>query len=191
MINSRNKILQEIQQANTSIYSKPLAIDVPAITFNNKKEKFVEVLTTIGGNAVEVNNIEEVKTYLQKEIEQSKKVITVLNEEAINLTKDELYKVDVACIKGGVAVAENGTIWITEKNMGNRMLPFSTQQLFIVIEEKNIVNNMHEAYANINSAENGYGVFIAGPSKTADIEQSLVIGAHGPINFIAFIIKSN
>jgi L-lactate dehydrogenase complex protein LldG len=72
--------------------------------------------------------------------------------------------------------------------MGNRILPFSTEQLIIVIEAKNIVNNMHDAYAAIDIQENGYGVFIAGPSKTADIEQSLVIGAHGPTDLIVFII---
>jgi L-lactate dehydrogenase complex protein LldG len=41
-----------------------------------------------------------------------------------------------------------------------------------------IVPTMHEAYRQINIAEEGWGAFIAGPSKTADIEQSLVIGAH-------------
>jgi len=89
-----------------------------------------------------------------------------------------------------MAIAENGAIWVTEKNMGNRILPFSCEQLILVIEETNIVNNMHEAYNLLNVAEDGYGVFIAGPSKTADIEQSLVIGAHGRISFKVFIINN-
>jgi len=49
----------------------------------------------------------------------------------------------------------------------------------IVINEENIVNTMHEAYQRIETTADGFGVFIAGPSKTADIEQNLVIGAHG------------
>ena len=119
-----------------------------------------------------------------------KKVITILQSEELSIDKSDLYTIDIACIKGGIAIAENGAIWVTERNMGNRILPFSCEQLIIVIEEKNIVNNMHEAYNLLNVAEDGYGVFIAGPSKTADIEQSLVIGAHGPISFKVFIINN-
>jgi L-lactate dehydrogenase complex protein LldG len=70
------------------------------------------------------------------------------------------------------------------------MLPFSCEQLVIIIEEKNIANNMHYAYNRINIAEDGYGVFIAGPSKTADIEQRLVIGAYGPVGCKVLIINA-
>ena len=85
-------------------------------------------------------------------------------------------------LRGELAVAENAAVWVPENNMGHRMLPFIAQHLVLIVEEKNIVPTMHDAYARLRTHLTGYGAFIAGPSKTADIEQSLVVGAHGPLS---------
>ncbi|MDB5022907.1 MAG: lactate utilization protein [Mucilaginibacter sp.] len=74
--------------------------------------------------------------------------------------------------------------------MGQRALPFS-QHLAVIIEADAIAASMHEAYKRINQANYGFGSFIAGPSKTADIEQSLVIGAHGPKSMTVFILAGH
>jgi len=58
-------------------------------------------------------------------------------------------------------------------------LPFITQHLIIRLQMKNLVANMHQAYGNLSYEGLGFGLFVAGPSKTADIEQSLVKGAQG------------
>ncbi|MBN3522008.1 LUD domain-containing protein [Algoriphagus lutimaris] len=91
----------------------------------------------------------------------------------------DLNDLDLAIIDGQLGVAENAAIWLEDENLGLRAVPFITQHLVIVLEKSKLVGNMHEAYSLIGSHYSGFGVFIAGPSKTADIEQSLVIGAHG------------
>jgi L-lactate dehydrogenase complex protein LldG len=57
-----------------------------------------------------------------------------------------------------------------------------------VISKDALVPTMAQAYAQIGNADYSYGAFISGPSKTADIEQSLVIGAHGPRSLSVFIL---
>ncbi len=47
---------------------------------------------------------------------------------------------------------------------------------------------MHEAYARLAPREIGYGLFISGPSKTADTEQALVIGAQGARRCTVFLV---
>ena len=74
--------------------------------------------------------------------------------------------------------------------MTNRLLPFICQHLVIVLDANKIVANMHEAYRQITIDKEGYGVFLAGPSKTADIEQSLVIGAHGARSVSIYILTA-
>ncbi|MEJ0056136.1 MAG: LUD domain-containing protein [Bacteroidota bacterium] len=105
-------------------------------------------------------------------------------------TAISLEKVEVAIIQGELGVAENGAIWVPETAMGHRALPYICQHLVIVLPISKIVPTMHQAYAEINIAANGFGAFIAGPSKTADIEQSLVIGAHGARSLNVFLLDA-
>ena len=103
-----------------------------------------------------------------------------------------LENVDLAILPAHFGVAENGACWITESQMLHRALPFITQPLALVIHRRDIVADMHQAYDRIAGLESaapyGFATFIAGPSKTADIEQSLVLGAHGPISLTVFLL---
>ena len=102
--------------------------------------------------------------------------------------KDVLEQIDLTILKGEFGVAENAAIWLPEPNMMNRSLPFITQHLVLVINRDALVPNMHVAYQQVDRKSLTYGVFVAGPSKTADIEQSLVIGAHGARSLTVMLV---
>lgn len=194
-MSSREKILKAIAR------NKPPLVELPALhfgkTIGNGVQTFLEVLHSIGGQGRVVEGWHEVLYCLQQRLSQGGEVANGIARLApYNIEnyrgKDghELQSVDTAFLLGDLAVAENAAIWVREQNMHNRMLPFICQQLVLVIREADIVATMHEAYAKIKVEEDGYGVFIAGPSKTADIEQSLVIGAHGPLNLQVLILQN-
>lgn len=90
--------------------------------------------------------------------------------------------VDVVIAPAQFGVAENGAVWIDESVVSLRAGLWLAQHLVMLLPIGEIVDNMHQAYERLGlgSAAKGFGCFIAGPSKTADIEQLLVIGAHGP-----------
>ena len=92
----------------------------------------------------------------------------------------ELADVHLAVLRAELAVIENGACWVSESAMGHRGLPFACEHLALLVPRRQLVETMHEAYAQVTPNRQNFGVFIAGPSKTADIEQSLVIGAQGP-----------
>jgi L-lactate dehydrogenase complex protein LldG len=192
---SREKILKEIAQ------NKPAEIPLPpkfntGTTTSGLVERYLEVLHGIGGFGHVVNDLEAVNRLLQEKKEQGFEVVNDIaslpffnGNEYAPKTPVQLETIDTACLVGVIAVAENASVWLPEKNMVNRVLPFICQHLVLVIKVEDIVANMHQAYEKITVNEDGYGVFIAGPSKTADIEQSLVIGAHGPLRLDVFIIN--
>jgi L-lactate dehydrogenase complex protein LldG len=86
---------------------------------------------------------------------------------------------DVFICEAVVGVAENGAVWLPLSRLGHRSALFLATNVIIVLDRAHIVGDFHQAYASVDVAAEGFGVFVAGPSKTADIEQALVIGAHG------------
>lgn len=190
-MSSKQHILDAIGQ------NKPAEIYLPELLFfpsaDNLIEKYTQSVTLNGGTAIEVDTYEDINIFVTENFLKGVEVVSTINEIVGNrdiqsvLDPHDLEKVEVAVVKGEVGVAENAAIWIPEKNLPHRVLPFIAQHLIIVLEKDQLVANMHEAYRKIKVAEDGYGVFIAGPSKTADIEQSLVIGAHGARSLTVFI----
>ncbi|MEP6750630.1 MAG: LUD domain-containing protein [Bacteroidota bacterium] len=193
-MNSREKILAAVKKNQPALEELPSLQDIDAIRFDNLPEKFKTVLESIGGVLKTADNLQEVTDFVTTHFTEGNKYITSIAElNGIGkITSEEdphkLEDVEVAIISGAFAVAENSAIWVTEASIKVRVLPFICQHLVVVLNPENIVHNMHEAYARIANADYGYGVFIAGPSKTADIEQSLVLGAHGPKSMTVFII---
>jgi L-lactate dehydrogenase complex protein LldG len=96
--------------------------------------------------------------------------------------------VRVTLVKGEFGVAENGAVWVDASGLRHRGLLFLTENLVLVLEGKDIVPDMQSAYARIDFGRVRSGYFISGPSKTADIEQCLVIGAHGAKSLVAVVI---
>ncbi|MBN9384444.1 MAG: LUD domain-containing protein [Chitinophagaceae bacterium] len=155
-------------------------------------KQFVEVLEAIGGRAYIVSGWERIGMILKEAYTADKRVVSGcaglgFMMESID-DPHSLENVELAVLEGHFGVAENGACWITEDRMMERALPFIAQNLALVIHKKDIVPTMYEAYQRIADAEYGFGTFIAGPSKTADIEQSLVLGAHGPRSMTVFLI---
>ncbi len=87
---------------------------------------------------------------------------------------------DLAVLAGRFGVAENGGVWVDSAGWPHPALHVLPEHLVLVVPRGELVDTMHDAYARLDLSGPGFGVLLAGPSKTADIEQALVIGAHGP-----------
>ena len=193
---SKELILKNIKE-NNIVKEVPLpSYDNFGIKFEDKFQTFSTMIESVGGKALLINKSDLDKTIkeLYPDEKQIASNVEFCNVGNFNANEQEdvhtLKDIDLAVVKGNFAIAENGAIWMKDEENRHRALYFIAQNIVIVIDEKDILNNMHEAYQQLNFDNNGYGVFISGPSKTADIEQSLVIGAHGPKSGYVIFTKS-
>lgn len=101
----------------------------------------------------------------------------------------EMEGIGLAVLPGAFGVAENGAVWVPTDGLRHRGVFVVTEHLALVLPATEIVHDLHEAYRRLAFPAAGFGTFIAGPSKTADIEQALVIGAHGARSCTVFLVE--
>jgi len=184
------------KQAILNVLKKSSLPDTPlpdlqglGVCYEDPERQFAEALKGVGGHFFRVRDLNALNRELKglKVYQNAQKIVSLIpgvGEPNVNLDLVEdphdLKDLDVAILKGEFAVAENGAVWVTDRQLRHRVICFIPQHLILVVDAHQLVHNMHQAYERLTFTEPGYGVFISGPSKTADIEQALVIGAHGP-----------
>ena len=192
-MSSKNNILAKIRQNTVTRYEMP-KLELTPITFDDKVAHFAEVLAQAGGKAIVLKEGEVIDEVIRREFPEAKRIAS--NLEGIgcatfnpDLLEDarELNGTDVAVVRGAFGVAENAAVWLP-KQVRHKGLYFISSAMVILLDKQQLVNNMHEAYERNLGADYEYGVFMSGPSKTADIEQALVFGAHGPIQVVVLLV---
>jgi L-lactate dehydrogenase complex protein LldG len=194
-MSSKEQILQKIKNSQPNIIADLPNLNVLGSDQFEVLDTYKTVLKNIGGDFIEVANYDEIIDYLKNNYALERRIITTvpeLSEVAVLDWKNEdphlLQNVELTIIKAHFGVAENSALWVTDDVLGQRVAPFIAQYLAIIVNKNDIIPTMHQAYERIGNQEYGFGTFIAGPSKTADIEQSLVLGAHGARGLIVFLL---
>lgn len=197
MASSRDTILSAIRSRSVPSADLPTQ-DCNGIRYPDPERQFGEVLASVGGRLLIAEGAADANRQLSAipEYAAASKICSLVEGIGVsNVSLDQiddphaLQDLDFAILRGEFAVAENGAVWLTDAGVRHRVLPFIPQHLILVVPADQLVHNMHEAYTRLKFSDARFGVFISGPSKTADIEQSLVIGAHGPRSLAVIFLK--
>ena len=170
--------------------------DIRAITYPDPLVQFITMSQNVGGKVIEVKDGQDINDIIKEVYPDAKEIASNLPEVTIatrnpDTVEDasQLNGTDVGIIRGVFGVAENGCIWIPQQ-MKEKAVCFISENLVILLPKSQIVNNMHEAYRRVEFNDYGYGTFISGPSKTADIAQVLVMGAQAARSVTVLLMPS-
>jgi L-lactate dehydrogenase complex protein LldG len=182
-MNSRDDILARIRA------NQPPPTPLPEIPLFERAgatsllDQFKAGVARMGGKVVEAGgSIED----LVRELHPGATVVACATREAAGNRKIDagtdpasLEDVDVGVVRARFGVAETGSVWLTDADFCVSALGFLAQHLIVLLDPARIVPDMHHAYGRAAEFDAGYGVFMTGPSATADIEGVLIHGAQG------------
>lgn len=195
----KEDFLNKLRQNTHVQYDMP-DMKIDGIQYVDILQQFIEMTKAVGGHVIEASKDDDPNDLVRMaypdaevfatnlpEIELSKLVNNAAgkcNPDKVKLRNPDtvaeangLNGTDVGIVRGQIGVAENGCVWIPQ-TMKEKAMLFISEYLVIFLDRDGIVDNMHEAYDVIEmDPRYNFGTFISGPSKTADIEQALVMGA--------------
>lgn len=194
-MDSKSKILDNIRRNSPEAAPYPALDRFAAITYDNKVEQFIQMVAAVGGRAEELAPDADIAAKIRELYPEATRFISNLEMPGLPITHpnhvataEAMNGTDVTILASPLGVCENACLWV-EQTEEWRAQFFIAENLVIIVERTALVNNMHEAYQKVEemAPSTPYSGFISGPSKTADIEQALVMGAHGARGVVVFI----
>ena len=189
---NKEELLGKLRRNTIHQFDMPEA-SIDGIKYENTIEQFIETSHKVGSEVIEAKAGEDLNELIRKAYPEAQVLASNVKGIKVDLNPDmvseaqDLNGTDVGIVEGDIAVAENGCVWVPQ-TMKERVVCFVSENLVILIHRDKIVNNMHEAYRRIHMTEYGDGCVISGPSKTADIEQALVMGAQAARGVTVIIV---
>jgi L-lactate dehydrogenase complex protein LldG len=183
-MSSRAFILERVRQR------QPRPVDLPEVPDFHRPlpspvDAFAAALARMGGHVVQAPEDRSLDTFLFERYPRALVICSATREVRGTRSIDsvirprDLEDVDVGVVRAAFGVAETGSVWLSERELGVHALGFLSQHLVVLLDPGTIVGNLHDAYRHPGFLSAGYAVLMTGPSATADIEGVLVRGAQG------------
>lgn len=191
---SKAGIIANLKRNTKQAYPKP-DLTFKHTAYKDRVQAFLDICNSTGGRSETLQEGESIEDAIQRLFPDAKSI--ACNVAGLSCgtfdpdqvaTPSELNGTDLVVCQGHFGVCENGAVYY-EQTYKHRAIYFIAESMVMIVPKEELVDTMHEAMQRVPVAYEGeFRGFIAGPSKTADIEQALVKGAHGPKECIMLVV---
>jgi L-lactate dehydrogenase complex protein LldG len=194
-MSSRDSILAAVRANAPKRIGAPAAIPRFEQRAGSLVADFEEAAVRMGGKVAHCAQAGGLEGFIRSLFPQAKVLCSAVPEangtRALNGVIDpaDLADVDLAIVRAAFGVAETGSIWLSETELKVNSLAFLAQHLVALLDPRDIVENLHHAYADPRFATARYAVLVTGPSATADIEGVLIHGAQGVRSLTVVLVQ--
>jgi L-lactate dehydrogenase complex protein LldG len=183
-MNSREFILDRVRRSQPAPRALPElpGFDLPLAS---PLAAFTAALERMGGKVAEAPARKELALLIRRLFPDARVICSATPEVAgtrqVSDVKHpaDLDDVDVGVVRALFAVAETGSVALSEREFGVNALGFLAQHLVVLLDPQAILPDLHHAYRQRAFFDARYAVLMTGPSATADIEGVLIRGAQG------------
>lgn len=211
MSNARENILQQIRQTldrqNIAVESEFQRLaqankgeHYELGSINNPAAHFIAQSKQAGSHIIELDSVEQVPQWLTEAAIQPTSLalspqqeITCLDWSRHSLINNYQQEICTAVVKAPLAAAETGTVLLNSGIVPSGLL-FLVETLVIVLDRRDIKPRYEDLWAaetfikDISPVASRAVHLITGPSRTADVEQQIQVGAHGPREVFVLLI---
>ena len=181
---SRNTILDAVRG------NQPAAQPMPTIPhFHTSKSAdlvatFCESIARMAGIVV-TEDVPDLDSFLRAKFPNAKVICSAIPEFAGTIQPgsinhwSEASTIDVCVVRSPMGVAETGSILLSDFELQVNTVAFLAHDLVVLLDPKQIVGNIHDAYEHPHFRLRQYSVLMTGPSGSGDISGVVVHPAQG------------
>lgn len=150
-------------------------------------EKIQAILQQVSANEVSVSGGALIDR-VARELEEIN-IRVIRPERLADVRKTTLAAITVGIVQAEFAVADSGTLAVPFAENKSLMPHFLPEIVIALVHQKSLLSDHFELFKKLTPEQKKNMMLITGPSRTADIEKILILGAHGPRRLIVYFIK--
>ena len=171
---SRNRILDSVRANQPAVRSMPIISHFHTSTPADLVATFRQSIARMAGVVV-TDDVPYLDSFLRARFPDAKVVCSAIPEYAGTITPaspnhwSEASTIDVCILRSPMGVAETGSIVLSDLELQVNTIAFLAHDLVVLLDPKQIVENIHNAYERPYFKLRSYSVLMTGPSGSGDI----------------------